>query len=201
MCLTRIASLMLAGVTVFSVGSVAFSQNSGGMPKDVQIPYNKWGACLGEAIRSKIRTNLKPNELFEFAEQRCAPLEQVLLTAVSHHDGNRSRKELELLKAKIKPALLSSIVELRSTAIISDPEVAWGNCLGQYARSRAETSDSTDEIFQAGLQQCKSYEEKTLADLKKQLPAPQIQSQMDTIRSGLKDVLTKNVEATRAARK
>jgi hypothetical protein len=120
------------------------------LPPEVARAVADWGMCRGRTTAGMAAGPQSPEAIADAVLAACLEHQRRLAVVGVPHYGQGWRRDVDAMAARYRTGLVTRVREIRSGAPPSDPNIAWGHCVGRAFRELGgdETPEAAaDRIF------------------------------------------------------
>jgi hypothetical protein len=140
----------------------ALAQAAPALPPEFARALGDWGVCRGAAVASLAKGSASVEAILAEASKRCAAEEATARGAAAKTLGAQAPAFVALAIQANDRQARELIDSSRSGIPVSDPSVAWGQCVGQQVNT-ADAKADPDAIVDKAFAACAEFEKKTVA--------------------------------------
>jgi hypothetical protein len=178
--------LSATAALVLSLAPAAVAQQQL-IPDDVAAAMRDWSACQMNFIQGKLSSETPAETLADQSLENCKYQEAKVSSTIHEHYGHSEDGVVSRQRERNKERAISFINDVRAGRPISDPTIAWGECIGERAGKEARTSKTDDEIVDQAIQACSSFEMPVLDNLLKTNSTTDANALLDQVRHTLRN--------------
>ena len=161
--MSRVAVLLMIGIATAALAGSGFTALASGssatvqtVPPEVTQVIGDWATCRSNYIGSHIQDGRSAEALVDAALDLCVEHERRTAIVFDRLGGSWTGQAGEF-RSRFRAALIESVNRIRSGQGPSDPQQAWGFCVGQNLPQNIRPQD-VDEAFDRALAACASLE-------------------------------------------